>query len=74
MMRKPDRLLVFYTELAEVHAKTIPDWRVGQFWSNFFRWLYNERIDPFFPEEGELLRLIKEFLNVENNWEIKTIS
>lgn len=66
-MRKPDRLLVFYTELAEVHAKTIPDWRVGQFWSNFFRWLYNERIDPFFPEEGELLRLIKEFLNVENN-------
>lgn len=67
MMRNPDRLPIFYKELAELHAKTIPDWRVGQFWSNFFRWLYNERIDPFFPEEGELLRLIKEFLNVENN-------
>ena len=40
----------------------MPDWRVGQFWLNFLSWLQNEKkIDPFFPEETEMLTYLREY-------------
>lgn len=40
----------------------MPDWRVGQFWMNFLGWVQNEKkLDPFFPEESEMLTYLKEY-------------
>lgn len=61
-MRNPDRLAKFYNEIEEMHVKKCPDWRVGQLWSNFFRWLFTKGIDPFFSEENDLLNYFKEFM------------
>ena len=65
-MRNPNRLDSFYDELKRMHKEYIPDWRFGQFCSNFFGWLgRKKRIDLFFPEEGEMLEYIKEYLGEE---------
>ena len=62
-MRNPKRLDKFYKELAELHKEYIPDWRFGQFCSNFFGWLVSEKeIDLFFPEEEQMMEYIKEYL------------
>ncbi len=62
-MRDINRLDNFYDELKEIHKK-VPDWRFGQFCTNFFGWLYqNKKIDPFFPEEDKMLSYLKEFIN-----------
>lgn len=62
-MRNPDRLDDFYTKLCELHKECIPDWRFGQFCSNFFGWLYSEKgIDLFFPEESQMIEFIEEYL------------
>lgn len=62
-MRDPDRLDAFYNKLKELHKKNIPDWRFGQFCSNFFGWLMSEKgVDLFFPEEDKMIEYIEEFL------------
>lgn len=44
-----------------------PDWRFGQFVYNFIVWLNNRKsIDPFFPEEEEMLKLLREYAGEEN--------
>lgn len=61
-MRDPDRLYSFYEKLRDIHIKCFPDWRFGQFCYNFFCWLVSEKgLDPFFPEEDEILKYIGEF-------------
>lgn len=61
-MRNPNRFDDFYNELKEIHKKRFPDWRFGQFCSNFFGWLATEKkIDLFFPEEDVMIGYIKEF-------------
>ena len=63
-MRNPARLTHFYKELEKLHKENIPDWRFGQFMSNFFSWLSMEkRVDPFFPEEDQFIGYVKEFLD-----------
>lgn len=64
-MRNPNRLNYFYDELRKIHTKYFPDWRFGQFCSNFFGWLYSSHIDPFFPEEDEMIKYLKRY--VEDN-------
>lgn len=62
-MRNPDRLDEFYDKLKELHKKYIPDWRFGQFCSNFFGWLYSEKkIDLFFLEEEMTIQYVEKFL------------
>lgn len=62
-MRYPDRLDSFYSEKCRLHKKYFPDWRVGQFDSNFYGWLASTyHIDLFFPEEFEMIKYIKEFV------------
>lgn len=61
-MRNPDRLYSFYHQLCDIHMRTFPDWRFGQFCSNFIGWVYSEKKrDIFFPEEDEMLSLLKEY-------------
>ena len=67
-MRDPNRLDRFYAELCRIHKTYFPDWRYGQFMVNFFNWLKGmEKIDPFFPEESEMLSLLKKSINEEEN-------
>ena len=65
-MRDPNRLYNFYNEVTRLHMTYMPDWRVGQFWSNFLCWLqYEKKCDPFFPEESEMLEYLKEYCGKE---------
>lgn len=67
-MRDPNRLDRFYTELCRIHRTYFPDWRYGQFMVNFSNWLKGmEKIDPFFPEESEMLSLLKKCVGEEEN-------
>lgn len=61
-MRELDRLDSFYEEMKRVHKEYFPDWRFGQFCSNFFGWLMTEKDrDLFYPEEDEMIEYIKEY-------------
>ena len=63
-MRKPERLDLFYEELKEIHKRSFPDMRFGQFILNALGWVSQTKgRDPFFPEEDEMLNLIKEYAN-----------
>ena len=60
--RYADRLDRFYDVLRDIHKEHFPDWRFGQLMTNFLGWVYSEKkIDPFFPEEDEMLEYIKEY-------------
>lgn len=61
-MRNPARLDKFYEELRDIHKEYFPDWRFGQLCSNFFGWVWaNKKIDPFFPEEEDMIEYLKEY-------------
>lgn len=62
-MRKPERLYGFYNELTRVHVTYFPDWRFGQFCSNFLFWIttIKER-ELFFIEEPAMLGLLHEYV------------
>ena len=69
-MRDPNRLYTFYDELRNIHIEHFPDWRFGQFCSNFFGWLYDQKgMDLFFPEEDQMLKYLKEFVGMSNDVE-----
>ena len=68
-MRKPERLDSFYDELKEIHKHSFPDMRFGQFMMNTLGFINSTKgIDPFFPEEDEILNLIKEYANSNSMW------
>jgi hypothetical protein len=70
-MRDANRLDDFYNELKKIHKEKFPDWRFGQFCSNFFGWLMSEKkIDLFFPEEDEMIEYIKEYAEWFNKSEL----
>ena len=63
-MRNPDRLDLFYSQLCEIHKKSFPDMRLGQFLLNALGWINSTKnIDPFFPEENEMVNLFREYAN-----------
>lgn len=62
-MRKPERLYGFYGELTRIHIEHFPDWRFGQFVSNFFGWIMTDKErEPFFIEEPVMLDLLHEYV------------
>ncbi len=68
-IRKAERLDSFYEELKEIHKKSFPDMRFGQFILNVLGWISStKKRDPFFPEENEMLDLIKEYANSSSMW------
>lgn len=62
-MRDPKRIKKFCDELAEIWEKNVPDWRFGQFICNTFG---NLGVDPFFPEEDEMIEKLRSMFNNEN--------
>lgn len=38
-MRDPNRLYNFYNEVTRLHMTYRPDWRIGQFWDIFKKWM-----------------------------------
>lgn len=68
-MRNPERLDKFYSELCEVHKRSFPNMREGQFLLNALGWINStKRRDPFFPESEEMLELFKEYANANSMW------
>ena len=68
-IRNPERLENFYWELAQIHKKSFPDMRFGQFMMNALGFINSTKNrDPFFPEEDEMLDLIKEYANTKSLW------
>lgn len=66
-MRDPNRLYKFYGEMVRLHMTYMPDIRAGQLMYNFTTWLVNKKqIDIFFPEEDELIKLLKEYMGEKN--------
>lgn len=61
-MRNPERIDEFTTELNRVWKKYFLDWRFGQFMMNFLGFVQSKKNrDPFFPEESEMLKYLKEY-------------
>ena len=61
-MRNPDRIDAFCKQLAKVWKEKAPDWRFGQLMMNFLNYVALEyKRDPFFPEESEMLKYLKEY-------------
>lgn len=65
-MRDPERIDKFTSELSRIWKTYYLDWRFGQFMMNFLGFVQStKRRDPFFPEEPELLRYLKEYCGEE---------
>lgn len=64
-MRNPNRLYTFYNEIMRIHMQQFPDWRYSQLMLNFFGWLQQRGVDPFYFEEDMTLELFKEFAGVD---------
>ena len=68
-IRNPDRLDSVYSQLCEIHKKSFPDMRLGQFMLNVLGWgNRTKRIDPFFPEDDKMIELMKEYANLNSVW------
>lgn len=61
-MRDKNRIPVFMSELERVWTQYYPDLRFGQLMMNFLNYVALEhKRDPFFPEESEMLKYLKEY-------------
>ena len=68
-MRNTERLDSVYLQLCEIHKKSFPDMRLGQFLLNALGWINStKKCDPFFPEEDEIVELFKEYANSNSMW------
>lgn len=61
-MRDIRRIDKFCDALKEVWKK-YPDLRFGQMMSNIFRQMTAENIDPFFPEDTDMLKYIQTYMD-----------
>lgn len=65
-IRDLNRLNDFYNEVTRLHMIYFPNWRIGQFWMNFLKWMHNEkRRDLFFSQDDKMLTYLKEFCGEE---------
>lgn len=61
-MRDPKRIEPFIRKLADYWKTYIPDWRFGQFMSNFLGFVVTEtKRDIFFIEEKEMEELLDKY-------------
>ena len=64
-----ERVDKVYAELAEIHKKYFPDMRLGQFILNALGWIHSvKKVDPFFPECEELVKLFEEYAKCKSIW------
>ena len=67
--RNPDRLNNTYLKLCEIHKKSFPDMREGQYLLNLLGWINsNKHLDPFFIEGQTLITYAKEYANSNSVW------
>lgn len=57
-MRDIERIDKFCNQLAEIWKTNCPDWRFGQLIMNVFS---SFDIDPFFPEEDQMIQKFEKF-------------
>ena len=68
-IRDPEKLDSFYSQLCEIHKRSFPDMRPGQFLLNALGYINSTlHIDPFFPESDELIELFKQYANSNSMW------
>ena len=61
-MRDKNRIPEFTKELERIWMQCYPDLRFGQLMMNFLNYVALEhKRDPFFPEESEMLKYLKEY-------------
>jgi hypothetical protein len=61
-MRDKKRIEPFCAKLQKYWEERIPDWRFGQFMSNFLGWVVSQtKRDIFFIEEEEMDELLDRF-------------
>ena len=60
-MRDKNRIRKFCNELALIWEQECPDWRFGQLMMNVLGDMAGNGIDPFFPEEEEMLNYFKKY-------------
>lgn len=65
-MRDVNRIQPFCDELAKLWAK-YPDMRFGQFILNVFGEIVSKGVDPFFPEDADMLDKIKNIEWLKDN-------
>lgn len=62
-MRNPNRLYDFYDKLRDIHMEHFPDWRFGQFMTNFLKTCQRGAYsDPFYWEEDRFLEEVNKFV------------
>lgn len=66
-MRNPNRIFEFCDKLAVLWHDRVPDWRFGQLVCNVFGEMASQGIDPFFPEENEMINYFKNYFKNEEN-------
>ena len=62
-MRDPSRIRPFAARIADGWSK-MPEQRFGQLMLNFFHWLDTQNQDPFYMEDGELLKKYEEYISI----------
>ena len=63
-MRDPQRIDPFIQKLGDYWKNRIPDWRFGQFMSNFLGYVMTETgKDIFYIEEKEMEELLDKFFH-----------
>ena len=68
-IRNPEKLDSFYTQLCEIHKRSFPDMRPGQFLLNALGYINSTlHRDPFFHESDELIELFKQYANSKSMW------
>lgn len=68
-IRNPEKLDSFYSQLCEIHKRSFPDMRPGQFLLNALGYINSIlHRDPFFPESDELIELFKKHANAKSMW------
>lgn len=66
-MRDPKRIRPFINKLAMYWESKIPDWRFGQFMSNFLGFAMSKTgRDIFFIEEKEMEELLDQYFAAKN--------
>lgn len=60
-MRNKNRIPEFTKELERIWMQCYPDLRFGQLMINFLNYVAIHKLDPFFLEESEMLKYLKEY-------------
>ena len=72
-MRDKNRLYGFYGQVCDIHRENLPDWRFGQFVSNFIEWfrLQTGRDIFYLEDDYRTIQYFREFVTATKRGEVK---